>query len=571
MQSRYARIAEIRARETKTRVGFAVFIAATVWALAPSQWPFVWLAFVAAGQAVDAAVFRSIRALGDEQPTPGQRFAACASMFMNSIIYSAIAVYLWASGEGSQMVFGSVLVAGALLHVTIHLYHEREVLISAATPPAVYFLALPITAGVVAGRPTDYLVAIGCLLYMTHLLVAVRQNSETNRCIQIANDQAQEERRRAEIASAAKSDFLAVISHEIRTPMNAVVTAANLLGRSRLDPTQKDQVVMLKDASEMLIGLLNDILDFSKMEAGKMELEHATVDLVDKLTALERMWGPKARANEVAFHLTLSDDLPQYVQTDPLRLQQILFNLTSNAVKFTAAGRIEVRAGWDAAASALDVAVSDTGCGIPEDRLPYVFDLFEQVDAGVTRRHGGTGLGLAITCRLAQLMNGALTVESRLGEGSVFRVLLPMAVAEAPALEAQASEPGAFDRPIRILAVDDHPVNRKIVGMLLEPLGCVLTYAENGREAVDIAVHQRFDAILMDMQMPIMDGLTATHAIRAAGANTATPVIALTANAMDSHRAAWNDVGVAAFLTKPIDPEALAGSLAKALTETAPA
>ena len=569
MSGRYARIAESRAREFKTRVGFAVFIAVTVWALAPSGWPFIWLACVVAGQAADWLVFRGIRRLGERRPSPSRRAIACASLFVNGMIYSSIAAYLWIDGGGSEMVFGSVLVAGALLHVTIHLYHEREVLISAAAPAALYFLALPVIRGVVTAHPTDYLVAVGCLLYMTHLLVAVRQNSATNRVIQAANEEAQEERRRAEVASAAKSDFLAVVSHEIRTPMNAVVTSAALLERSRLDPVQKEQVVMLREASEVLIGLLNDVLDFSKIEAGKMQLEAAPVDLVDKLTALERMWRPRAEARGVAFELQLADDLPRHVTTDPLRLQQILFNLVSNAVKFTTEGRIEVRADWDIAASRLLIAVADTGCGIPQERLPFVFDLFEQVDAGVTRRHGGTGLGLAITCKLAELLGGSVTVESRVGEGSVFRVSLPLVVSEAPAGPAETADALAFTQAMEVLAVDDHPVNRKILAMLLEPLGCVLTFAEDGQEAVDAAATRRFDVILMDMQMPVMDGLTATRLIRAAGANTRTPVIALTANAMEAHRAAWEALGVAAFLTKPIDPARLAGALGAVVADGA--
>jgi signal transduction histidine kinase len=265
MQKQYARVAAIRAREVKTRVGFAIFIAVTVWALAPSHWPFVWLGLVVAGQGIDAAIFAGIRKLGDRPLSRRRKFAACASLFANSVIYSSIAVHLWTSGEGAEMVFGAVLIAGTLLHVTIHLYHVREVLVSAAAPPVLYFLALPIAHGVLTDQPTDFLVAIGCLLYMTHLVVAARQNSHTNRIIQAANDRAQEERRRAEVASAAKSDFLAVVSHEIRTPMNAVVTAANLLAGSDLDSRQREQVIMLRDASDVLIGLLNDVLDFSKI------------------------------------------------------------------------------------------------------------------------------------------------------------------------------------------------------------------------------------------------------------------------------------------------------------------
>lgn len=567
MHTRYARIAEIRGREAKVRISFAGFIAATVWALAPSKWPLIWLGVVLAGQAADWLIFRTIRGFGGRTPSLAWRVTACASLFANSLIYSAIAAYLWSNGGGSQMVFGSVLIAGALLHVTIHLHHEREILISAATPPVVYFLALPLIHGYTTAQPTDLLVAVGCFLYLTHLLVAVRQSAQTNRAIQVANDLAQEERRKAEVASAAKSDFLAVVSHEIRTPMNAVVTSANLLERSRLDPAQREQVVMLRDASEVLIGLLNDILDFSKIEAGKMVLEEATVDLIDKLKGLERMWATKAIANGVSFELSLPDDLPQYVRTDPLRLQQILFNLVSNSVKFTAAGRIQVKASWDAERRGLTVAVADTGCGIPQDRLASVFDVFEQVDAGVTRRHGGSGLGLAITCRLVELMGGSVSVESRMGEGSVFTVDMPMEIAANPSESFPVSEPSSLSRGLEILAVDDHPVNRRIVAMLLEPMGCVLTFAENGEEAVEAAAAYRFDAILMDMQMPVMDGLTATRAIRASGRNLHTPVIALTANALETHRAAWEAVGVSGFLTKPIDPVRLANVLNSALLQ----
>ena len=567
MKKRYAKIAAVRAREAKTRVGFAVFIAITVWALAPSHWPLVWLGLVVAGQAADALVFGSVRKLGDPPLSRARRLAACVSLFTNSVIYSAIAVHLWASGEGPQMVFGTVLIAGALLHVTIHLYHVREVLISAAAPPVLYFLALPILHGVMTDQPTDFLVAIGCLLYMTHLVVAARQNSHTHRIIQAANDRAQEERRRAEVASAAKSDFLAVVSHEIRTPMNAVMTASNLLAGSDLDPRQREQVIMLRDAGDVLIGLLNDVLDFSKIEAGKMQLEEADIDLIDRLRALERLWAPKASGNGVALSLHLAEDLPRCVRTDPLRLQQILFNLISNAVKFTAEGRIEIGADWDAAASRLNVSVADTGCGIPEDRLPFIFDLFEQVDAGITRRHGGTGLGLAITCKLAQLMKGSVSVESRIGEGSTFRLSLPMTPSTALPQTVHRPDPPASPRALNLLAADDHPVNRRILGMLLEPLGCDLTFAENGQEAVDLAGDRRFDAILMDMQMPVMDGLSATRAIRAEGANAATPIIAITANAMDGHRAAWEAVGVTAFVTKPIQPALLSAALGAALGE----
>ncbi len=255
------------------------------------------------------------------------------------------------------------------------------------------------------------------------------------------------------------------------------------------------------------------------------------------------------------------------MRTDPLRFQQILFNLVSNAVKFTSSGEILVAADWDEARQVLSVSVSDTGVGIPADRLAHVFDSFEQADVGTTRRYGGSGLGLAISRKLAELMGGTLVATSVEGEGSVFRVDLPV-----QPMRASASTPAAVKAPIdiavlagrSILCAEDHEVNRRILGLLLEPHGCRLTLVENGAEAVDAAALEPFDAILMDMQMPVMDGLEASRRIRGGGANADTPVIALTANATDVHRAAWDQVGVHAFLTKPIDPTLLTQTLAEA-------
>lgn len=563
MNNPYQAVAQTRRRELKARVGLAGFIALTAWMMAPSGWPAIWLLAVAVGQAVDWLAFRPLMEEGRGRPDARSLAACCLSCAVNSTIYSSISIYLWGAGE-TGMVFGSVLIAGALLHVTLHLNSVRLILLASVTPHALYFLGLPVCRAILTNTPQDYLIAIGCVLYMTHLLVAVRQSAATTKALQQANATATEERNRAEVASAAKSDFLAVVSHEIRTPMNAVMAAATLLDRSRLRPEQREQVGMLKDAGEVLVGLLNDVLDFSKIEAGKMQIEPTTTDVRDKLKGLKSLWEPRADANGVAIRLILSPDFPSGLCIDALRLQQILFNLLSNAVKFTQQGEVTVQAEWMAEGSTLRIRVSDTGCGIPADRLPLIFNSFEQVDAGVTRRYGGTGLGLAISKRLAELMGGALAVDSHVGVGTTFELTLPSeAVAAVDEMEEQAEAEADLSN-LSILAVDDHPVNRKIVAMLLEPFGCRLSFAEDGAEAVALARDVPFDIILMDMQMPVMDGISATRAIRVEGANRQTPVIALTANALDVHRQAWLAVDVDNFLTKPIDPAALVSTLERA-------
>jgi signal transduction histidine kinase/CheY-like chemotaxis protein len=478
-------------------------------------------------------------------------------------VYAAMTAYMWFYGGDVGRVFAMVQCAGGLLHVSLHMHRARAILISAVVPHATYFFGLPVFSAITSQNWQELLVAIGCFLFSTHLIVAVRQSSSTTGALQSARDAEQSARRKAEVASAAKSDFLAVVSHEIRTPMNAVVSAANLLRRTRLDSQQREHVSMLIDAGDVLMGLLNDVLDFSKIEAGKMELESADMAIRDRLSTIVRLWEPRALENGVRLKVRIAPDVPATVRTDPLRVQQILFNLVSNAVKFTENGEIAIAVTW--ADGQLNMAVSDTGCGIPADRLGQIFNSFEQADVGTTRRYGGTGLGLSISRKLAELMGGTLSVESVDGEGSTFVLSLPVTTVEnaVPRSVRPVEVSGSLEGR-SILAADDHEVNRRILQLLLEPHGCRLTLVENGAEALEAASEQRFDAILMDMQMPVMDGLEATRLIRAGEINGATPVVALTANALDLHRAAWDAAGVHAFLTKPIDPVLLAATLAEA-------
>lgn len=421
----YGMIAQVRFRELKTRIALAAFIAVTAWFLTHSSWPAVWFGAVVATQALDWLVFRPLRQQPDMEPTTTYKAALCATASLNVIVYSGMAVILWVLGGDTGRLFAIVQVAGGLLHVSLHMHHVRPLLFSAVVPHSLYFLGLPIAWAIIDNRPEEMLIAVGGALYMMHLVVAVRQSSMTTKALQEANAEARAERSKAEVASAAKSDFLAVISHEIRTPMNAVISAANLLRRTRLDREQREHVSMLLDAGDVLVGLLNDVLDFSKIEAGKMQLESSVMDLREKLGSLGRLWDAKAAANGVRLKIEIAPEAPDAIRTDPLRLQQMLFNLLSNAVKFTDDGSITVSVDWIEAESRLVVAVADTGCGIPADRLARIFDSFEQADAGTTRKYGGTGLGLAITRKLCRLMGGDVTVESESGRGSTFTMILP--------------------------------------------------------------------------------------------------------------------------------------------------
>lgn len=559
MDNSYAVLADVRRRELKTRIIVAAMVGAAAFAITPTWGPPAWFAAVVASQLLDTINTRAMRGV----PSPRAQALWMIAVFWNSVIYSSLGVYLWVEGSETGRLLGVLLVAGSLLHVTIHMHHVRGMLVAAIAPHALILLAMPLYS-VARGEPIMWTIVMAGVLYLGHLIVTFRQAAATTR-------QIQDERRRAEDASKAKSDFLATVSHEIRTPMNAIVSAANLLARSRLNRAQREQVEMLKDANDVLLSLLNDVLDLSRIEAGKMAIEPAAMDLPRTLEGLHRLWSARAADKGLELRLEVEAGAPHRVVLDPLRLKQILSNLISNAVKFTEAGTVTVRLAVDEATTPprLVFEVTDTGVGIPPEALQRLFGAFEQAGAGAARKHGGSGLGLAISRRLAAMMDGSLDVESAPGRGSTFRLTLPLVQAgdEASPAEAEGEQDAGPDalRGLAVLVAEDHPVNRRVLELLLTPLGCQLTFCEDGAQAVEVAGVQAFDAILMDMQMPVLDGVEATRRIKAGqGPNCAAPVIALTANALDHHRAEWATVGVQAFVSKPIDPRELIGALADA-------
>jgi len=559
MDNSYAVLADARRRELKTRIVVAAMVAAAAFAITPTWGPPAWLAAVVVSQLIDTANTRAMRGAARVR----EQVIWMVTVSFNAIIYSSLGMYLWVEGSETGRLLSVLLVAGSLLHVTIHMHHVRGMLLAAIMPHAAILLAMPLYS-VATGEPIMWTIVMAGMLYLGHLVVTFRQASTTTRQIQA-------ERERAEEASKAKSDFLATVSHEIRTPMNAIVSAANLLGRSRLNKAQREQVEMLKDANDVLLSLLNDVLDLSRIEAGKMAIEPTDIDLPRTLEGLHRLWSARAADKGLDLRLELAPDAPERVALDPLRLKQILSNLISNAVKFTEVGTVTVRLAVDRSAGTSQLAfeVVDTGVGIPREALQRLFGAFEQAGAGSSRLHGGSGLGLAISRRLAAMMDGGLDVESVPGVGSTFRLTLPLVEAGAEASPAESE--GDLDagdevlHGLSVLVAEDHPVNRRVLELLLAPLGCALTFCEDGAQAVEAAMLRPFDAILMDMQMPVMDGVEATRRIKAGGGpNAGAPIIALTANALDHHRAEWAGVGVRSFVSKPIDPRELVGALAEA-------
>ena len=561
-----------RRKEMPMRIASGAVIAASAAIFCGPTLPAIWFAAVFAYQFIDVWVAAPIWRNPEREPTRDQRLALAASLVVSAVLYSSISMVLWFMGGVAGKAYAVLMPAGAVLAMSMQIGRSRKLLISGWAPHALYLLGVPLMGAAVSPEP-DWLqmsfLSLGGLAFLLHVFIAVGRMEKGAAEIRAARDLAEAERRRAQQANAAKSDFLATISHEIRTPMNAVTAAAGLLRRTELDTVQAEHVEMLENATQVLMGLLNDVLDLSKIESGKLVPAYADFDLVQKLQLGVQLWRPQAEAKGVSIVFE-PDGLPRRIVTDPLRLQQILFNLLSNAVKFTDRGAITIRGGRSGIGDSeiLWLEVQDTGCGMDSETAERVFESFEQASARTARRHGGTGLGLAIARRLAELLGGGLTVRSVEGQGSVFRLEARLVEAapeaeDAPELTAAATPDleGA-----QVLLVEDHPVNQRIVKLMLEPLGLVITTCADGAEAVETAAGGTYDVILMDMQMPVMDGLEATRRIRAgAGPNCDTPIIALTANALEEHRLQWQAVGVELFVPKPIDIQGLLGTLGRAL------
>lgn len=391
-------------------------------------------------------------------------------------------------------------------------------------------------------------------------------------------------RDQAEQASKAKSEFLANISHEVRTPLNALMGLTRMLMDSPLNAEQANWLQLMDNSAQSLLALLNDILDLSRIESGKLQMEHTRFELAEALEDIVGPYAEQARGKPLAFELQISPALPRWVMGDPGRLRQVLGNLLSNAIKFTPkGGRVAVRAGVLTTPSGerrLEILVQDSGVGIAKRHQATIFDAFTQADASVARVHGGSGLGLAICSKLVRLMGGDIALESELGQGSVFKVNLPLHI-------STAAEPGPMSSPAELLELDqagpryaglvvllaeDHPVNELMMRQLLLRLGCTVRIARGGAQAVAQWEQGGVDMVLMDVQMPGVSGLEATRQIREIETRrklSRTPIVAVTANAMAGDRETCLESGMDGYVPKPVSPQALMQELDRVLQRLA--
>jgi len=525
-------------------------------------WP-AGAAWTAAAFTAELAMVLITRAVARAPAHSARRDWACAAVYLVAVpTWSMAGVLLWSSSSPACELAGAAFFAGHLLYMQSHHSHS----LGAALPtvpgtilPAFVPLLIPHFHGV-----DQVIVFLTMVAVVGNALVSMFVSVKKSHDLQLAQIALR-------AASDAKSEFLARMSHEIRTPLNGVLGMAQAMAAASDLPTgHRQSLAVIRESGESLLAILNDVLDLSKVEAGRLELEEIPFDLVETVRGAQETFAPQAAAKGIAFRLEMASEAAGTYLGDPTRLRQILYNLLSNAVKFTEAGAVSLTVSQGA--GALELVVADSGIGIAPADLARLFSRFQQVDSSTTRRYGGTGLGLSICRELAELMGGSVDVQSVAGEGSRFLVVLPLkrlgdtasASQGVDGLEAGVEGGGP---PLRVLAAEDNPVNQLVLRTLLAQVGVEPVLVGDGQAAIEAWRADAYDLILMDMQMPVLDGISAARAIRAAEAAEGlarTPIVALTANAMQHQVAEYLAAGLDGHVAKPIDARKLYAAIAEA-------
>ena len=507
------------------------------------------------------------RMAGAEPAWPMADLLAPTTRILTTTLYALAAFALLTKGGPGEHLFAFALISASVVHVLMRHYRSPVIMAASLSPYVIVLGAVGVQTAHVALAQGKWLSALApglaVVMFAIQLWSARAQLAGAWGELVAARHSAEARERAADAANCAKSQFLATMSHELRTPLNAVLGMAQAMAGRTLAAAQRERLEVIRCSGESLLAVLNDLLDLSKIEADALEPELVEFDLEDLVSGIVATYRPLAERKGLAFGVSIAEDACGRYLGDSPRIRRVLYGLCDNAVKFTPAGSVAFNVARTADGVAFHVA--DTGIGASEDDLVRIFEGFFQADSTSTRRHGGAGVGLTISAKLASLMKGAIEAQSTPGKGSVFTLVLPLGRVETPVAAAEATgaredkgeriegEPSAQPR---ILVAEDNVTNQLVLKTLLEPAGIEPTLVANGREAVATWEDQAWDLILMDIQMPEMDGVEATRMIRRRETESGrirTPIIAVTANAMTHQTAEYAAAGMDDVLAKPVN------------------
>lgn len=515
---------------------------ATIWALA-FAFAEIWTWIVTSARKDETA------------PSFSQRLSYLGSALAVNFVWVGLALAYWCSAipgaEFLAFLTWSALVANAISHA----FRSPLAVVVFGAPSAITLLVATLFFPAFEGA-AQLAAALGAVVFVGYAAMSAERSVLAARELATARLELEAQTRAANAANQAKSAFLAMMSHELRTPMNGVLGMAHALERTDLSPRQAGHVATLLRSGSGLMTILNDILDLAKIEAGRFDIESRPFDLRHAVDRSVELWAPTALEKGLALTCQVSPEVEAWVIGDDARLRQILQNLLSNALKFTSKGDVRLTIGPTGRGDEIAFTVADTGPGIEPATQTRLFQGFTQADTSIARRFGGTGLGLAISRNLARLMGGDITLESRLGEGSSFTLVLPLPMPSFHPQAPVAPQPQTREIPVRALVVDDNRTNQEVARALLEALGLGVMTVGSGQEGLEALANGGFDVVFMDIHMPGMSGIETLEAIRASGQETI-PVVALTADAMAGERERLLALGFNDYLSKPIEPAAL--------------